>query len=71
MKPTAKKELTKLRKIYIAKLRELCENELVENLEWIKTTTTTAVTTTTTTTTRATTKTIYKIWTKQKIFLKN
>ena len=71
MKPTAKKELTKLRKIYIAKLRELCENELVENLEWIKTTTTTAVTTTTTTTTRATTKTIYKIWAKQKIFLKN
>ena len=70
MKPTAKKELTKLRKIYIAKLRELCENELVENLEWIKTTTTTAVTTTTTTT-RATAKAIYKIWTKQKIFLKN
>ena len=70
MKPTAKKELTKLRKTYIAKLRELCENELVENLEWIKTTTTTAVTTTTTTT-RATTKAIYKIWTKQKIFLKN
>ena len=69
MKPTAKKELTKLRKIYIAKLRELCENELVENLEWIKTTTTAV--TTTTTTTRATTKAIYKIWTKQKIFLKN